>query len=148
MFQVSRPYLVFCPDPKIFIVNCEQNVVKLRKNGGKCIEKCNFYTKYFDKIKCYADRPYLVFSDLKHTYIFIWPYDYPNIISFRSTAELENFQNHILMYTSKRFAYSPPVYRARNLLAALDYNEHISRGSRINRDGSQRYVPPVSYKCE
>ena len=85
---------------------------------------------------------------LKHTYIFIWPYDYPNIISFRSTAELENFQNHILMYASKRFAYSPPVYRARNLLAALDYNEHISQGSLINRDGSQRYDAPVSYKCE
>lgn len=58
----------------------------------------------------------------------------------RSTAELENFQNHILMYAAKRFAYSPPVYRARNLLAALDYNEHIERGSLLNKDGSQRYV--------
>ena len=28
VFQVSRPYLGFCPDPKHFIVNCEQNVVK------------------------------------------------------------------------------------------------------------------------
>ena len=45
----------------------------LRENGGKCIEKCNFYIKYFDKIKCYSDRPYLVFSELKpetHIYIF------------------------------------------------------------------------------
>ena len=67
-------YLVFCPDPKNLIVNCEQNVVKLRKNGGKFIEKCNFYTKYFDKIKCYADRPYLVFSELKpetHIYFYL-----------------------------------------------------------------------------
>ena len=74
VFQVSRPYLVFCPDPKHFIVNCEQNVVKLRKKGEKCIEKSNFYIKYFDKIKCYADRPYLVFSELKpetHIYIFL-----------------------------------------------------------------------------
>ena len=43
-------------------MNCEQNVVKF---AGKSIEKCNFYIKYFDKIKCYADRPYLVFSELK-----------------------------------------------------------------------------------
>ena len=34
----------------------------------KCKEKWNFYIKYFDKIKCY-----LVFSELKHTYIFFWP---------------------------------------------------------------------------
>ena len=70
VFQVSRPYLGFCSDPKYFIVNCEQNVVKF---VGKCIEKCNFYVKYFDKIKCYADRPYLVFSELKpetHIYCF------------------------------------------------------------------------------
>ena len=42
------------------------------------IEKCNLYIKvscYFDEIKCYADRPYLVFSELKpetHTYIFFF----------------------------------------------------------------------------
>ena len=72
VFQVSRPYLCFCPDPKHFIVNSEQNVVKFAE---KCIEKCNFYIKYFDKIKCYAERPYLVFSELKpetHIYFF-WP---------------------------------------------------------------------------
>ena len=49
------------PDPKHFIVNCEQSVVKFAGNGEKCIEKCNFYIKYFDKIKFYADRPYLDF---------------------------------------------------------------------------------------
>ena len=46
--------------------------------GKNILKKCNFYIKYFDKIKCYADRPYLVFSELKpetHTYIyfFFWP---------------------------------------------------------------------------
>ena len=41
----------------------------LLENGEKCIEKCNFYIKYFDKIACYADRPYLVFSEL-HIYFF------------------------------------------------------------------------------
>ena len=43
------------------------------KNGGKYSEKCNFDIKYFDKIKCYADRPYLAFSELKpetHIYNF------------------------------------------------------------------------------
>ena len=35
------------------------------ENGRKCYEKCNFYIKYFDKIKCYADWPYLAFSELR-----------------------------------------------------------------------------------
>ena len=58
--------------PKHFTVKCEQNIVKYAE---KCSEKCNFYIKYFDKIKCFAGRPYLAFSDLKpetHIYIF-WP---------------------------------------------------------------------------
>ena len=47
----------------------------LWESGGKCIEKCNFYIKYFNKIKCYANQPYLVFSELKpETHIFFcWP---------------------------------------------------------------------------
>ena len=28
VFQVSRSYLGFCPDPKHFIVKCEQNIGK------------------------------------------------------------------------------------------------------------------------
>ena len=35
VFQVSRPYLGFCPDPKHFIVNCEQNVVKFAEKWGE-----------------------------------------------------------------------------------------------------------------
>ena len=35
VFQVSLPYLGFCPDPKHFIVNCEQNVVKFAEKWGK-----------------------------------------------------------------------------------------------------------------
>ena len=50
-----RSYLGFCPDPKHFIVDCEpQNVFR-----------------QFDKIKCYADRPYLVFfrAEIWNTYM-------------------------------------------------------------------------------
>ena len=76
VFQVSRPYLGFCPNPKHFIVNCKQNVLKFAGKWGKCIEKCNFYIKYFDKIKCYADRSYLVFFRAEnwntHIYIFFF----------------------------------------------------------------------------
>ena len=32
VFQVSRPYLGFGPNPKHFVVNCEQNI-------AKCAEK-------------------------------------------------------------------------------------------------------------
>ena len=35
VFQVSRPYLDFCSDPKHFIVNCEQNIVKFAGKWGK-----------------------------------------------------------------------------------------------------------------
>ena len=59
-FQVSRPYLGFATTLNIllWIVSKMSNLLE---NGEKCIEKCNFYIKYFDKIKCYADRLYLVF---------------------------------------------------------------------------------------
>ncbi|XP_019642687.1 PREDICTED: uncharacterized protein LOC109483971 [Branchiostoma belcheri] len=48
-------------------------------------------------------------------------------LRFRVTSELESFQNHILMYASKRFPFSPEVYNARCLLAAIDYNRHKDR---------------------
>ena len=35
VFQVSRPYLGFCPDPKHFVVKCEQNVVDFAGKWGK-----------------------------------------------------------------------------------------------------------------
>lgn len=63
----------------------------------------------------------------------------PYYLNCRSTAELENFQNLILMYASKRHSYTPPAYRCRNLLAALDHNGHIDREVMTNKDGSIRY---------
>ena len=46
------------------------------ENELTCSKKCNIHIQYFNKIKCNADRPYQVFSELKpetHIY-FIWPY--------------------------------------------------------------------------
>ena len=84
----------FLPDPKHFIVNYEPNVVKFaEKMGGDVLKKCNFYIKYFDKIKCYADRPYLVFSELKpetHIYLFLASGKF----FFYSPCNI--FQNHAL----------------------------------------------------
>ncbi|XP_077978404.1 uncharacterized protein LOC144433886 [Glandiceps talaboti] len=56
-----------------------------------------------------------------------------NYLNFRSTAELETFQQHILMYAAKRYAFSPPVYRVRNRLAAIDHNIHNSREAKMNK---------------
>ena len=58
--------------------------------------------------------------------------------SLRSTAEVENFNSLILMYAGKRFSYSPPVYRARNLLAAIDYNSHLDRDQLTTKEGVPR----------
>lgn len=62
------------------------------------------------------------------------PYSY----LYSGTSELESFQEQILMYAAKRFAYSPPVYRARNELAALDHNANYGRPALLNKDGTKR----------
>lgn len=48
---------------------------------------------------------------------------------------IEVFNNLILMYFAKRFAYSPAAYRARNLVAAIDNDFHVDRPPRGNRKG-------------
>ena len=48
VFQVSRPYLSFCPDTKHFIVKHEQNIVKYMY-GEKCGKKW-LKTLYTSKI--------------------------------------------------------------------------------------------------
>ncbi|CAH1248387.1 Hypp8119 [Branchiostoma lanceolatum] len=66
-------------------------------------------------------------------------------LRFRLTSHLESFQNHILMYASKRFAFSPDVYGARCLLAAIDYNRHKDRPvAKRKRDGEVMYVDVFS----
>ncbi|KAK0156439.1 hypothetical protein N1851_000275 [Merluccius polli] len=63
-------------------------------------------------------------------------------LNFRSTADLESFQSHILMYASKRTAFSPPVYQSRMLLAAMDYNFHKGRPEyrRLFKKNARRYM--------
>ncbi|KAK9976652.1 hypothetical protein ABG768_021857, partial [Culter alburnus] len=58
-------------------------------------------------------------------------------LPFRSTCQLESFHNHLLMYASKRFSFSPLVYQARILLAALDYNHHKDRPPLLNKNGQK-----------
>ncbi|XP_039521854.1 uncharacterized protein LOC120475213 [Pimephales promelas] len=69
-----------------------------------------------------------------------WLKDVPKYLHFRSTAELESFHNHILMYASKRFSFTHPVYSSRVFLAALDYNHHINRAPRKKKDGTLQYA--------
>ncbi|XP_078018377.1 uncharacterized protein LOC117269324 isoform X1 [Epinephelus lanceolatus] len=66
-----------------------------------------------------------------------WLKDVAKYLTFRSTSELKSFQNYILMYAGKRFALSPPVYEARCLLAALDYNHHNHRPDYIGRNNEK-----------
>lgn len=56
----------------------------------------------------------------------------------RSTAELENFHELILAYCSKRFAYQYPAYKARNVLAAIDYCKHKDRKQAVTKKGALR----------
>ncbi|XP_070554271.1 uncharacterized protein [Ptychodera flava] len=63
----------------------------------------------------------------------------PYFVNCRSTAELETFQQSILVYAAKRFSYVPPVYRARNRLAAVDHNVHHSREIMRNKKGEIVY---------
>ncbi|XP_062592418.1 uncharacterized protein LOC134253840 [Saccostrea cucullata] len=55
------------------------------------------------------------------------------------TAELENFQNVVNAYASKRHSYNPPSYRCRNRLAALHHNHHINRNVLVKKDGATQF---------
>lgn len=72
---------------------------------------------------------FLLFSNYQHFLLY-----------FRSTAELESFNNLILMYAGKRFSYTPPVYRARCILAAIDHNHNLQRPVLLNKQGEERYL--------
>ena len=72
VFQVSRTYLGFCPDPKHFIVNCEQNVVKSAEKWGKMYWKMQFLYKIFwqNKMLCLPTIPSFFSAETWNTHIF------------------------------------------------------------------------------
>ncbi|KAK7938326.1 hypothetical protein WMY93_001652 [Mugilogobius chulae] len=65
--------------------------------------------------------------------------DVKKYITFRTTSDLENFQNHILMCAAKCFAYSPKVYTARTQLTAIDDNYHNVLDLAHNNEGQKIY---------
>lgn len=75
---------------------------------------------------------------------FLHMYDFP-FHSSRSTAHLESFQNHVLMYASKRQellseSLTTRVYESRVLHATLDYNFHRERPTYRTATGQQMQV--------
>lgn len=50
-----------------------------------------------------------------------------NFLFWQEHSYLRNFQNLILKYTPRQHSYTPLVYKARNLIAALDYNSNCER---------------------
>ena len=49
------------------------------------------------------------------------------------TGRIENYNELILKYCAKRYAFTPPVYKARNQLAAMDYMANLNRPLAINQ---------------
>ena len=72
LFQVSRPYLGFGPDPKHFIVNCEQNVVKFAGKWGKMYWKMQALYKIFwqNKMLYWPTIPRFFRAETWNTHIF------------------------------------------------------------------------------
>ncbi|XP_070564273.1 uncharacterized protein [Ptychodera flava] len=65
-------------------------------------------------------------------------------INFRHTGFLESFHSHLLMYAPKRHSYSYVGYKARILLAAIDFNQHASREQVTGDDGKPRFIARYS----
>ena len=74
VFRVSRHYLSFCPDPKHFIVNCEQNVVKFAEKWEKMNWKMQFLYKIFwqNKMLCRPTIPSFFRAETWNTHIFLF----------------------------------------------------------------------------
>uniref|UniRef100_K1RDD2 Uncharacterized protein n=1 Tax=Magallana gigas TaxID=29159 RepID=K1RDD2_MAGGI len=96
-----------------------------------------------NRSRVYVGEQYNRWNELKTTLRLQTHSEVAKVLLDRSTAELENFQNLILVYASKRYSYGPPTYRARNRLAALDHNGHLERETKINKDGSVRLIQYV-----
>ncbi|XP_072172010.1 LOW QUALITY PROTEIN: uncharacterized protein [Diadema setosum] len=61
-----------------------------------------------------------------------------HFVNFRHTGELEALHNHILMYCGKRFAFGYRAYRARNILAIIDYSKHKDRAIAVDEHGNPK----------
>ena len=74
VFQVSQPNLGFCPDPKQFIVNCEQNVVICAGKLGKMYWKMQFLYKIFwqNKMLCRLTVSSFFRAETWNTHIFFF----------------------------------------------------------------------------
>ncbi|KAG1927355.1 hypothetical protein F2P79_024293 [Pimephales promelas] len=77
-----------------------------------------------------------------------WLNQAKKFINFRTTSDLESFQNHILLYASKRMSYTPFIYKTRTLLAAIDYNLHNQRMPARNKDGHKMYKRAYNKKSK
>lgn len=69
-----------------------------------------------------------------------WHNNWMCLLLPRTTSDMETFHNHVLMYASKCFSFSAPVYKASTLLAALDYNHHNQRPPQVTKEGKRVYV--------
>ena len=69
--RTLQPYLGFCSDPKYFIVNCKQNVVKSAGKWGKKYWKMQFLYKIFwqNKILCRPTIPSFFRAETWNTHI-------------------------------------------------------------------------------
>ena len=56
---------------------------------------------------------------------------------FRHTGILESANNHSLSYAGKRFAFTYKGFQCRKMLAAIDWNYHISRPASSNEEGEE-----------
>ena len=72
VFQGSQPHIGFCPNPKHFIVNCEQNVVKFAEKWGEKYWKIKFLYEIFQQNKMLwrSTIPSFFEAETWHTYIF------------------------------------------------------------------------------
>ena len=105
--------------------------------GEGASNKCEHNELYFEDDK----KPKLISNGKAHRKLrsVLWDEKFlnhiPYLLPFRSTAVIENFNDLILKYASKRIAYKNQAYRGRMHLAALDYSHHKDREVRRNAKG-------------
>jgi len=88
------------------------------------------------------DKPLIISGSPPHVAIrkIIWDDKFlktiVHLLNFRSTSVIENFNNLILKYASKRIPYRFSAYEARNQVAALDYSHNKDREYKVDKNGA------------